>query len=201
MSSSSKNAAYSGKTMALLRAGTDAAEKAAGAKKKPEVYKDGEDRAPLTLNKLSYVARSRMEEPFALTNAITAAAPVAAILPDLTYVTDPRAAVAAARAHQHAAMTDMIQREAGREALRRHLLDRETVEWRREQMEGTFLSERLTAQEVLRQTRASYEAALAKLKAKAEREEAAATRLADIYASREAAKEEAREKAWEQQQR
>ena len=146
---------YSGKTEALLRAGR--AKEGGVQKAVPITLNDGEDGAPCLLNTMTYVQRAALDEPMVVSSMVAASAPSGDPLPaNFGAFSDPYAAIDAALTHQAAVRADMVQREASREALRRLLLARETVEWRREQMEETFAAERLTAHEALRHAAAAH---------------------------------------------
>lgn len=155
---------YSGKTQAILR---DALRKSeVGVAKLPVTFADGEDKAALTFfvegpeAAKTWVTHGKSADPMVVEKQVKAHAPLSdQPLPDLTRV--PRevgAVMAAIRAHQDAVTLDMVQREAGREGLRRVLLEREIVPWRREQMEKTFNAQRTEAHAHLSATMAHFKA-------------------------------------------
>jgi hypothetical protein len=188
---------YTGKTAAILRDGLRKA--ALGQAKVAVTMPDGEDGATATLNELSYVAISRLEQPLALSAAVEAAMPLREAIPDLTAChNNPTLVMATISAHQRAIVEDMVQREAGREALRRQLLEHESVEWRRAQMETAFTSDRMNAQEVIKQTLQEHEAALSKFRVKYEKEAAAAARVQAVLQNRAKALAQAAREAEEE---
>ena len=150
---------YSGKTQALLREGIKERDK--GKNIAPPTYPDGEDGARLSLNTMTFVERAALEEPEAVTRLVLGAAPTASALPDLSPASgirgnDLEGILAAIHAHQSAIARDMVQREAGREAMRRALLADETVPWRVEQLQEAFKLERSEQLHHLKSTLASF---------------------------------------------
>ena len=187
MSSSFSGSGYSGKTQALLREGFRKA--AEGKKKVYAKYPDGEDGAEVVLNEVSYVERSQMEQPVALSTLISSKAAGGAAIPDLSGL--PRDAgkiLETIRAHQAAISRDLVQREAGREALRRALLDAETVPWRVDQLEATFKAERSAALKEIKETMATFGAAYKSYETQFAEEAARAARIAEIDATRNRAR-------------
>jgi hypothetical protein len=177
---------YTGKTAALLRAGYKKAAEARG--HVAVAFPDGEDGTRCELNEVSYVARSALDAPWAVTRAVDAAAPDDRDLPDLTAVPrdDARAVLGAIRRHQRGIARDMVQREAGREALRRALTAAEAVPWRVEQMEATFSAERAAALDALKKKMAAFAAAHKTFADRFEADAARARRIAALQASRAA---------------
>lgn len=154
---------YSGKTQALLRAGMKERDKGKVIAK--ETFPDAEDGVRLELEEMTFVERSGLETANALTKIVTAAAPATAPLPDLGPSSglrgdDAKGILAAIHEHQSAIARDMVQREAGREALRRTLLASETVPWRVEQLQETFKAERAEQLHALKSTMASFKEAV-----------------------------------------
>ena len=183
-------ASFSGRTETLLRAGAKKAHANQGA------FPDGEDGAPCVLNTVSVITRAALDTPLVVTGMILAAAPLLDPLPtNFAALKDPATALEAARVHQAAVRADMVQREASREALRRLLIARETVEWRREQMEATFSAERLAANEVLRQTAATHADVLTRQRRAFEKASALASSQRAIHARRDESAASARSTA------
>jgi hypothetical protein len=155
MSSSFSGSGYSGKTQALLREGYRKA--AEGKKKVLPKYADGEDGTDLVLNEVSYVERSQMAQPVVLSALISSRAAGGAAIPNLSGLPrDAGTILETIRAHQAAICRDLVQREAGREALRRALLDAETVPWRVDQLEVTFKAERSAALKEIKDLMAEF---------------------------------------------
>ena len=183
---------YSGKTQAILREALRKAD--AGKVKPPAEFLDGEDKAPVSFfiegpeAATTWVTMAKSAEPMVVKSAVDAKAPLTDPLPDLSKVPRDMAAVLAAiRQHQDAVTLDMVQREAGREALRRQLLEREIIAWRREQMEKAFAAERTAAHELLKRTMAHFEEAIGEYRKKFASMHAAAVRLENIMAQKKAA--------------
>ena len=176
---------YTGRTQKLLREGKKQLE--AGIAKPPLVMRDAEDRAPCTLNEATWVARAQLEEPMVASRLVEAAAPALAPLPDLSHLRAPapEAVLAAISKHQEAILQDMLQREAGREALRRVLQGAEKVEWRAAQMGATFAAERTEAHERLKRTMAEFRAAKGGIEARFAKERAAGERVDAARANRD----------------
>lgn len=209
---------YSGKTQALLR---DAKLRAEALLPKVPAHemRDGEDKSPLALyvdgprTLETWVTRSKSEDPMVLAGLIKAQAPLSdQPLPDWKVerevrgvnTRDPTAVFAALRMHQDAVALDMVQRETGRETLRRQLLAVETMPWRREQMEKAFDLERTQAHTLLKQTIAKFEAAVEEYRGTFAVEQAAAERIEKLNAVKRAWKkaaegggEEGEEEDWE----
>ena len=179
---------YSGETQAILR---DALRKAeSGTARLPVAFPDGEDKARLTFfaegpeAACTWVTHAKSAEAMVVQAQVQAHAPRSGeALPDLSGVPrDAASVLAAIAAHQDAITLDMVQREAGREGLRRQLLEREFVAWRRKQMEETFTRQRTEAHEALKATLAHFEAELDAFRRRFAAEAAAAGRVDAIKA-------------------
>jgi hypothetical protein len=179
---------FSGKTQAILREAVRKAE--GGAAKLPVAFPDGEDKAQVTFYTegpeaaSTWVTHAKSPEAMVVQAQVQAHAPRSGEpLPDLSRVPREAGAVLAAiTAHQDAITLDMVQREAGREGVRRQLLEREFAPWRRKQMEETFTKQRTEAHEALKATMASFEAELEAFRRRFAAESAAHERVDAIKA-------------------
>ena len=155
----------SGKTQALLRAGIKERDKDKIIA--PSLYRDAEDGARLKLNTMSFVDRSNLDEPNAVTKLVEAAAPSTSALPDLGPHTGIRgndlgAILEAIHEHQSVIARELVQREAGREAMRQSLTAFETVPWRAEQLRETFKMERAEQFHALKVTLSNFKEGIKK---------------------------------------
>ena len=185
-----KNGGYSGKTQALLREGIKERDKDKNIV--APTYPDGEDGVRLIINTITFVERASQDEPEAVTRLIVSAAPSTASLPDLGPATgirgdDLESILDAIRVHQSAIARDMVQREAGREAMRRALLADETVLWRVEQMHEAFKVERSEQLHHLKTVLASFREGVKKYENKFEHEEKMAAKALAVARDRAAA--------------
>ena len=179
---------FSGKTQAILREAVRKAE--GGAAKLPVAFPDGEDKAQVTFftegpeAASTWVTHAKSPEAMVVQAQVQAHAPRSGeALPDLSRVPrDAAAVLAAITEHQDAITLDMVQREAGREGLRRQLLEREFVPWRRKQMDEAFTRQRTEAHEALKTTLAHFEAELGAFRRRFAAESAAAGRVDAIKA-------------------
>ena len=179
---------YTGKTARLLREAQK--EQAAKAPKRDIVLHDGEDRAACVLNDATWVQRAQLDEPMVATRLVEAAQVQVNPLPDMSrFKTRPEPAtlMALISSHQEGVMQDMLQREAGREALRRMLLLGEKVEWRAAQMQATFDQERTDAHERMKRTVADFARVRGEYEARFAREAAATARVGLATANRDRA--------------
>jgi len=181
---------YSGRTQALLRKGI--AERDRGKVRATPAFPDAEDGVRCALNEATYVERSALAAPGVVSALVAAAAPPTAALPDLGPASglrgdDAAGVLGAIRAHQSGIARDMVQREAGREALRRALLAAETVPWRAEQLREHFKADRAAALHALKETMARFKAAAKKYADGYAEDDARAARIAERAQARSAA--------------
>lgn len=187
---------YSGKTQAILREALRKAE--SGVAKLPVTFADGEDKAALTFfvegpeAARTWVTHAKSADPMVVQAQVAAHAPLShQPLPDLSRVPREMGAVLGAiRVHQDAVTLDMVQREAGREGLRRQLLEQEIIPWRREQMEKAFNAQRTEAHEQLKATMALFSKEFEAFKKKFAAMSAAAEKIEAIHARKAAAAKE-----------
>jgi len=118
-------------------------------------FPDAEDGTLCALNTATWVARVG---PLAVRAALDAALPPAAPLPRSPLPRAPAAALEAVAAHQDAVTAGLVARQAGREALWRQLLARETAAWRAAQLAAACEAERGAALAALKRTTAEFRA-------------------------------------------